>query len=286
VSDASLDHRWVAGQDELESVIDELLDEPSYALDTEFHRERTYFPKLALLQLAWPGGLVLVDPLAVDVSSMRRLFDSEVLAVLHAAQQDLDVLTHAVGAVPRRLYDTQVAAGFVGYGTPSLVALLQGELRVSPVKGDRLTDWLRRPLTADQREYAASDVAYLLDVRDRLTAKLAGLGRTEWAVEACDELLARPVSGAAPWDAWQRLKDVRTLLPRGAARQGDRHPSASGAARSRRARHLATPAAHRPRSRAGARCRRPVHAWGDRPPDPRRGRRGARARAARAARWR
>jgi ribonuclease D len=217
VSDASLDHRWVAGQDELESVIDELLDEPSYALDTEFHRERTYFPKLALLQLAWPGGLVLVDPLAVDVSSMRRLFDSEVLAVLHAAQQDLDVLTHAVGAVPRRLYDTQVAAGFVGYGTPSLVALLQGELRVSPVKGDRLTDWLRRPLTADQREYAASDVAYLLDVRDRLTAKLAGLGRTEWAVEACDELLARPVSGAAPWDAWQRLKDVRTLRPRGRA---------------------------------------------------------------------
>jgi ribonuclease D len=210
-------HRWIADQDEFESVVDALLAEPRYALDTEFHRERTYFPKLALVQFAWPGELVLVDPLAVDVTSMRRLFDSDVLAVLHAAQQDLDVLTHSVGAVPRRLYDTQVAAGFVGYGTPSLVSLLQGELKVSPAKGDRLTDWLRRPLSTDQCQYAASDVAYLLDLHERLTARLSDLGRTAWAEEACEELLARPVSGAAPLDAWQRLKDVRTLRPRGRA---------------------------------------------------------------------
>jgi ribonuclease D len=217
VTTTPLGYRWIADDDEFASVVDTVLAEPRYALDTEFHRERTYFPKLALVQLAWPGGLVLVDPLAVDVTSMRRLFDSDVLAVLHAAQQDLDVLTHSVGAVPRRLYDTQLAAGFVGYGTPSLVSLLQGELKVSPAKGDRLTDWLRRPLTSDQCQYASSDVAYLLDLQRRLAGRLSGLGRTAWAEEACAELLARPVSGSAPLDAWQRLKDVRTLRPRGRA---------------------------------------------------------------------
>ena len=172
-------YRWVDTDAEFAAVIDRLVAEPRYALDTEFHRERTYYPKLALLQLAWPGELVLVDPLAVDVRALERLFASDSLAVLHASQQDLDVLTHAARCVPRRLFDTQVAGGFVGYGTPSLVALLQGELGVSPAKGDRLTDWLRRPLTVDQCEYAAADVAYLLDAHDRphCTARRARAAR-------------------------------------------------------------------------------------------------------------
>ncbi len=210
-------YRWIDRTDELRRIVDELLGESRYALDTEFHRERTYYPKLALVQIAWSGGLVLIDPLAVDVRELSRLFDSEVLGVLHAAQQDLDVLTHSVGAVPRRLYDTQVAAGFVGYGTPSLGALLQGEVDVNPAKGDRLTDWLQRPLTDDQCAYAAADVAYLLEVHDRLEAKLGDLGRRAWAEDACRELLAKPVSGAAPDDAWMKLKDTRSLRPRGRA---------------------------------------------------------------------
>lgn len=210
-------HRWIDRTDDLREIVDALLGEPRYALDTEFHRERTYFPRLALVQIAWADELVLIDPLAVDVRELARLFASDVLAVLHAAQQDLDVLTHSVGAVPARLYDTQVAAGFVGYGTPSLGALLQGEVDVNPPKGDRLTDWLQRPLTDDQRSYAASDVAYLLEVHDRLEAKLDVLDRRSWAAEACRELLAKPVSGAAPDDAWMKLKDTRSLRPRGQA---------------------------------------------------------------------
>jgi ribonuclease D len=207
-------YRWVTTDDELAGALDVLVAQPRYALDTEFHRERTYFPKLALVQIAWPGHLILVDPLSVDVMSFRRLFESDALAVVHAAQQDLDVLTHSVGTVPRRLYDTQIAAGFVGYGTPSLVSLLQGELKISPPKGDRLTDWLRRPLTADQCAYAASDVAHLLEVHDRLDLRLDGMGRRSWVEQACTELLARPVSGASPDDAWMRLKDTRALKPR------------------------------------------------------------------------
>ena len=207
-------YRWIRTTAELAEYVARLLAEPRYALDTEFHRERTYFPKLALVQIAGAGEIVLIDPLSCDLSPMKDLFQSDVLAVLHAAQQDLDVLTHAVGAVPRHLYDTQLAAGFLGYSTPSLVSLLQSELKVTAAKGDRLTDWLRRPLTDDQCSYAASDVAYLLQLHDTLEAQLAAEGRAEWAAAACIELLAKPVSGTEPEMAWTRLKDVRVLKPR------------------------------------------------------------------------
>ena len=210
-------HRWIDRQDDLDDVIDTLVSQPAYAIDTEFHRERTYFPALALVQLGWDDQLVLVDPLAIDVSVLRRLFESSAQAVFHAAQQDLDVLTHSVGAVPTEFFDTQVAGGFLGYGTPSLVTILSGELGVNPPKGDRLTDWLRRPLTEAQCEYAASDVAYLLELRDHLLTQLVELGRVEWVTEACSELLQRPASGTNPEDAWTRLKDVRGLRPRARA---------------------------------------------------------------------
>ena len=207
-------YRWIDTDEGVAQYVTRLLDEPRYAMDTEFHRERTYFPKLALVQIAGADEIVLIDPLACDLSPLRKLFASDCLAVLHAAQQDLDVLTHAVGAVPERMFDTQLAAGFLGYSTPSLVSLLHSELRVAAAKGDRLTDWLRRPLTSDQCDYAASDVAHLLLLHDTLLAKLAAEGRTEWVADACEELRTRPVSGTDPYQAWTRLKDVRVLKPR------------------------------------------------------------------------
>ena len=213
-------YQWIETQDALVELVETLLQQPRYAFDTEFHRERTYYPRLALAQFAWDGGIALVDPLAVDVTALKPLLESDVVAVLHAAQQDLDVLTHSCGAIPRKLFDTQLAAGFVGYGTPSLASLLQGELKINVPKGDRLTDWLRRPLTDDQKSYAASDVAHLLEVQDLLVAQLARKGRVAWAEAACEELRVKPVSGNDPDGAYLRLKDVRTLKPkaRGVAR--------------------------------------------------------------------
>ncbi|MEY2416653.1 MAG: ribonuclease [Ilumatobacteraceae bacterium] len=207
-------YRWVDSQVEFEALIDRLVTEPRYALDTEFHRERTYFPKLALMQFAVDSETTLVDPLAVDLGALRRLFASDAVAVLHAAQQDLDVLTHACGAVPAHMYDTQLASGFLGYSTPSLVSLLMSELKVSAAKGDRLTDWLRRPLTTEQLVYAAADVDHLLALQDQLDKQLVELGRTEWVAEACEELRQRPASGTDPSQAWLRIKDVRMLKPR------------------------------------------------------------------------
>jgi ribonuclease D len=226
----------VVDDHDLATVVASAALEDRYALDTEFHRERSYFPKLALVQLAWADQTALVDPLAVDIGQLRPLFAGPGMAILHAAQQDLDVLTHACGAVPVRMADTQLMAGFLGHSTPSLTSLVSGELQVRLPKADRLTDWLRRPLTADQEEYAVSDVAHLFELYDRLAAQLDDLGRLDWALAECEELRTRPVGPSNPDDAWLRLKDVRTLK-----RHGRGVAQAVAAWRERRAARTDTP---------------------------------------------
>ncbi len=200
----------------LDALVDELADVPAYALDTEFHRERTYFPQLALLQVAWSGGIALVDPLAVDVAPFAAVLSGPGLAVLHAADQDLEVLERACGAVPGRLFDTQLAAGFLGFSTPSLQSLVERLLGHRLEKGDQLTDWTRRPLSETQRRYAAGDVAFLLELQVLITERLVASGRAEWAEEECEALLRRPRGLAEPEEVWWRLKQARQL--RGASR--------------------------------------------------------------------
>jgi ribonuclease D len=204
----------VRDQGSLEETIDAAVRAETYALDTEFHRERSYHPKVALVQLAWPDGIALVDPLAIDLRGIAPLFAGPGLAVVHAAQQDLDVLTRTCGCIPSRLFDTQLAAGFLGHATPSLGNLLAAELGLKLPKADRLSDWLRRPLSANQRSYAAADVAHLLELHDRLVAQLEELGRLSWALDECEELRTRPTGPGDPDDAWLKLKDVRTLRSR------------------------------------------------------------------------
>ena len=203
--------RWIATEDELEAVIDEIMEHPAYAIDTEFLRERTYYPRLALVQIAWPGGLVLIDPLATSMQPLARLLNSDRIAVFHAADQDLEVLEYACGTVPAVMFDTQVAAGFVGFSTPSLVNLAERVLGVKLSKGDRLTDWTQRPLTVAQRAYAASDVTHLLLLRELLLAELDTVGRSDWVAEEIDVLRRRPRGPQDPSRAWWRLKDGRVL---------------------------------------------------------------------------
>jgi ribonuclease D len=209
-------YELITDDNSLAELVEALLPEERYALDTEFHRERSYYPQLALLQVAWSGGLALVDALALDLKPLARVFDGPGLAVLHAAQQDLEVLGRDVGTVPSRLFDTQLAAGFLGHSTPSLANLLAVELGVKMPKGERLTDWLRRPLSDDQLQYAAGDVLYLLELHDKLMAQLQARGRLEWALDECEELRVRPTGPPDPSTAWLRLKDHRAL--RGSSR--------------------------------------------------------------------
>jgi ribonuclease D len=204
-------HRLVDTDGGFAEVVAMLRDEPAYAVDTEFHREKTYFPKLALVQIAWRDGLALIDPLAVDISGLAEILDGPGVAVLHACDQDLEVLDLTCGTVPSRLFDTQIAAGFVGMSMPSLGNLYERVLGIKVAKGDRLTDWLARPLNEGQLAYAAGDVEYLLEVYDLLVADLTKRGRLEWALDECEDARAHDRGARDPEDAWRRVKEIRQL---------------------------------------------------------------------------
>ncbi len=208
-SDAAFE--WIADADSLHEFVDFVLQHDSYAIDTEFLRERSYYPNLALVQICVGGRTALIDPFAVPVSGLARLLTSESVAVFHAADQDLEVLELACGVIPAKMFDTQLAAGFLGFSTPSLVSLVERVLGVRLSKGDRLTDWTIRPLTAAQCAYAASDVTHLLELRDRLEGELGPVGRTEWVEAETDILRLRPRGQQDPRRAWWKLKDGRVL---------------------------------------------------------------------------
>ena len=205
---------WIDTERDLTALSSRLKAVDVYSLDTEFHRERTYYPQLALMQVNVEGSIYLIDTTRIDPAAIAELLDNQALVLLHAAQQDLDVLQLVCDTKLTKIFDTQIASGFVGYSTPSLSALVQRELGISLPKGDRLTDWLRRPLSDDQRSYAAADVEHLPALYESITAQLHEAGRVSWAQDACDELAARPSSLIEPERAWLRIKDVRTLKPR------------------------------------------------------------------------
>lgn len=208
--------RIIENDSDFIEVIEALLCQDVYGVDTEFHRERTYFPKVALVQLAWPGECVLVDPLAVDLHRLSRVLEGPGLAVMHAAAQDLAVLQRASGTVPSALFDTQIAAGFVGFTTPSLATLASQLIGVDLPKASRLTDWLTRPLDDDQMRYAASDVAHLLEMSEILHDALASTGRLGWVQAECEMLRSCSWQPNDPNQAWSRIKECRHL--RGPAR--------------------------------------------------------------------
>jgi ribonuclease D len=202
---------WVDNPTALRELVEQLRDEPEYGIDTEFHGERTYYPRLALVQISWPTGLALVDPLAVSLEPLAEILAGPATMVAHAGDQDLAIIARATGASPSHLFDTQVAAGFCGLGTPSLVHLADRLMKVELAKGDRLTDWTRRPLSNDQRRYAAGDVQYLLPIADRLRDTLRGEGRLTWAEEECEERRQRDRDRPDPNTAWWRIKGNRQL---------------------------------------------------------------------------
>ena len=197
--------------EDLERFVDASMGVDAYAIDTEFHRERSYFPRVALIQINNGKEIVLIDPFEVDPAPLARLLESDATAVLHAASQDLEVFQHWADAVPTRIFDTQLAAGFTGLSTPSLAALHDKVLHISLPKTSRLTDWLARPLTDAQLEYAASDVKHLLELYEHIREDLIERGRLQWAEDECEQLRVVPRGQRDPEEAWRRIKAVRQL---------------------------------------------------------------------------
>lgn len=159
---------------------------PRVALDTEFHTERTYAPRLMVVQLAFDDGAVIVDPLAVP--ELRPLIDalSDTIVVGHALTSDLKIFAERFDAVPPSVFDTQVAGSFLGYGMQvSLADLVRDVEHVRLAKSQTVSDWSARPFSARQLEYLVDDVAHLLPMYDKLTRRLEDAGRLTWALEEC-----------------------------------------------------------------------------------------------------
>jgi ribonuclease D len=199
---------------DLEQVVAEFSTADAYALDTEFHGEGRYYPKLAVIQLAIPGRVVVIDATAVDTRPLSRLIAGPGVAVTHAGGQDFEIMNRACGVHPSRVFDTQIAAGFLGYGSASLSTLVNEFLGRRMNKSPQLSDWFQRPLTAEQITYAEADVAHLLELRAVLETRLADAGRLEWATDECRRL-SIPRSPEID-TAWWRLKGSSQL--RGVAR--------------------------------------------------------------------
>ncbi|MFT3906108.1 MAG: HRDC domain-containing protein [Steroidobacteraceae bacterium] len=183
---------------------------PVFGLDTEFLRERTYYAQLCLLQFGLPDQALCVDTLAAGpLQALAPAFAARASCkVLHAARQDLEVLWPATGPI-RNVYDTQVAAALIGF--PAQVGyaeLVNQMLGVKLAKSATRTDWSRRPLSAEQLDYALDDVRYLLPLREKLDERLAALGRSEWLREESAELDAVDNFETAPEEAWKRLKGL------------------------------------------------------------------------------
>ena len=187
---------------------------PYVTVDTEFLRERTYYSKLCLVQLAYPGEgdetAVLVDPLSdgLSLDPLYTLFrDETVVKVFHAARQDLEIFFVDAGLIPTPLFDSQVAAMVCGFGEQAGYETLVKRIAKAEVdKSSRFTDWSRRPLSDAQKTYALADVTHLRKIYEYLARELTKTGRDKWVAEEMAVLNAPETYVTQPDEAWQRIK--------------------------------------------------------------------------------
>ena len=183
---------------------------PFICVDTEFMRESTFYSILCLIQAATDEDEAIIDPLAKDLDLKpfnALLLNNDVVKVLHAARQDMEIFYKLCSKVPENIFDTQIAAMALGYGdSVGYGALVKGRLDINLDKGARFTDWSRRPLTDKQLSYALADVTHLRDLYPGLTQELNSKGRMEWVIEEMKPQTAEKLYTFEPEMAWERLK--------------------------------------------------------------------------------
>lgn len=209
---------------ELRDYIAQVADAPALFVDTEFLRERTYWPELCLVQVSDGQHAAVIDPLAFDaVEGLRELLSKpDQVKVFHAAGQDLDVLHRHLGLVPAPLYDTQLAASLLGYGEQiGYGALVERTQGVALGKAFTRLDWSKRPLPEGAMDYAVADVVYLAPAHEHLQQELAKLGRSDWLADDFTALADPARFETIAEAAWKKLKGLKRLRPnqqQGAAR--------------------------------------------------------------------
>jgi ribonuclease D len=183
---------------------------PFVAIDTEFMRDSTYWPKLCLIQAATPGAAAIIDPMAegIDLKPFYRLMaDRHVMKVFHAARQDVEIFFHQGNVIPEPLFDTQIAAMVCGFGESASYETLVRKIAKTEVdKSARFTDWGRRPLSKRQLDYALADVTHLREIYETLAKELEKTGRAPWVEEEEATLKDPATYRLDPNDAWRRLK--------------------------------------------------------------------------------
>ncbi len=206
--------KTITKSSELRNFCDRAANEKYITIDTEFLRERTYFAKLCLVQLAIPGdenkNAVIVDTLAnnLDLSPLYEIFQNQnIVKVFHAARQDLEIFYLASGIFPYPLFDTQIAAMVCGFGDQVAYETLVRQLAKQTLdKSSRFTDWSRRPLTDAQKKYALADVTHLRVIYEILSEQLVKTGRLEWVDEEIKSLTSPLTYDVDPKNSWRRLK--------------------------------------------------------------------------------
>ena len=209
-------YQYIDTYDALLNYCNQAKQQPVIAVDTEFVRTRTFYPHLGLVQVFDGIDAVLIDPIAIDdLSPLKALLtDPNVIKVLHACSEDLETFEYAMGIMPEPLFDSQVAAQLAGLGNSlgygRLVELLQG---VILEKGESRTDWISRPLSPKQLQYAAEDVIYLLPCYHKLVEQLTEKGQLQWVYDEISQLIRRKRANIAPEHAYLLLKNTWKLQP-------------------------------------------------------------------------
>lgn len=187
----------------------ELTNEPFIAVDLEFLREKTYYAKLCLIQVASPNHAAIIDPLAeIDLSAFFALMKNpNITKVFHSGRQDIEIIYNQSGFIPEPLFDTQIAAQVCGFGEAvSYENLVKSVLGIQLDKSSRLSDWSLRPLDTKQLEYALSDVTHLVNIYTFLQNKLSETGRLHWLDEEIAILKSPDTYIVRPEDAWQKIR--------------------------------------------------------------------------------
>ena len=194
---------------ELQGFCDRIADAPFVAVDTEFMRETTYWPKLCLVQVAAPGLAAAIDPLAegLDLAPLLAILaNPKIEKVFHAARQDVEIFNN-LGVMPKPLFDTQIAGMAAGFGEQiAYDALVRQMLKIDLDKSSRFTDWARRPLSDAQLSYALADVTHLAELYPILRERLERSGRLAWVMEEMGQLVDPALYDSEPENAWRRLK--------------------------------------------------------------------------------
>ncbi len=209
--------QYINRPEQLPPLCEQILQEPWIALDTEFLREKTYYPKFCLLQIAAPGWVACVDPLAIaDLTPLLdAIYNPNITKVLHSCRQDLEIFFQITGKIPQPIFDTQIAAPLLGFQeNPGYAMLVSSFLNINLSKAHTRADWSERPLSQDQIQYAADDVIYLCKIYTIMCEQLEKLGRLNW-LESDFALLNNPeLYQLSPENAWLKIRGKNKLTGR------------------------------------------------------------------------